>query len=185
MTLRRAASALVLSVLCSAPAWARIDVTLDAESLNGLFESMAPDSVQVALAGGKSLTIRMDDLRVKGFDPTAGPHGGVTASLRLKVPDLGIDVPVEPHLILDIKDASGGRKASYLRFDKVVVNLPLTGPVDVAALLPPLALMPDAGWIVNSARGKVRVRPHLVDALTGTKNIKLGFTLEIEPADNR
>jgi hypothetical protein len=183
MNARRSVIALVLSAVIFAPALARIDVTIDAESLNGLFESMAPESVQVALGAGKSITIRLEDLRVKAFDPTAGPHGGVTASLRLKVPDLGIDVPVEPHLILDIKDASGGRKASYLRFDKVVLNLPLTGSVDVAALLPPLALVPDAGWILNSARGKVRVRPHLVDALTGTKNIRLGFTLQIEPAE--
>jgi hypothetical protein len=185
MTPRRTAIVLALAALIFEPALARIDVTLDTESLNGLFESMAPDHVQVGLTEGRSLTIRMEDLRVKAFDPTAGPHGGVTASLRLLVPELGIDVPVEPHLILDITDSAGGRKASYLRFDKVVLNLPLTGPVDVASLLPPLALMPDAGWIVNSARGRVRVRPQLVDAVTGTKNIRLGFTLAIEPADAR
>jgi len=45
-------------------------------------------------------------------------------------------------------------------------------------------LMPDTGWVVNSARGKVRVKPNLVDAKTGTKNIRLGFTLDIEPAAN-
>lgn len=182
MKLNRALAALSLLTLFSAPALARIDVTLDAESLNGLFETMAPDHVQVGLAAGRSLTIRMEDLRVKGFDPTAGPYGGVSASLRLLVPELGIDVPVEPHLKLEIMKTEGGRRASFLRFDKVVLNLPLTGAVDVASLLPPLALMPDAGWIVNSARGKVRVRPQLIDAVTGTKNIRLGFTLEIEAA---
>jgi phosphoglycerate dehydrogenase-like enzyme len=44
--------------------------------------------------------------------------------------------------------------------------------------------MPDAAWVVNSARGKVRVKPSLVDAKTGTKNIRLGFELTIEPAAN-
>ena len=87
-------------------------------------------------------------------------------------------------MTLEIADAASGRKASFLRFDKVMLNLPLTGAVDVAALLPPLALMPDAAWIVNSARGKVRVKPNLVDAKTGTKNIRLGFELEVEPAAN-
>jgi len=185
MTLRRAAAAaLSLAALIHAPALARIDVTLDAESLNGLLQSMAPDHVEVGLAAGRSLTIRMEDLKVTGFDPTAGPNGGVTTSLRLLVPELGIDIPVAPHLTLEIASAASGRKASFLRFDKVMLNLPLTGAVDVAALLPPLALMPDAAWIVNAARGKVRVKPNLVDAKTGTKNIRLGFELDVEPAAN-
>jgi len=185
MTLRRAAAALVLAALIDAPALARIDVTLDAESLNGLLASMAPDHVEVGLAAGRSLTIRMQDLRVTGFDPAAGPNGGVTTSLRLIVPELGIDIPVAPHLTLEIADAASGRKVSFLRFDQVMLNLPLTGAIDVAALLPPLALMQDAAWIVNSARGKVRVKPNLVDAKTGTKNIRLGFELTIEPAEAR
>ncbi len=180
----RISAALALATLICAPALARIDVTLDAESLNGLLASMAPEEVEVGLTAGRSLTIRMEDLKVTGFDPTAGPNGGVTTSLRLLVPDLGIDIPVAPRLTLEIADAASGRKASFLRFDKVMLNLPLTGAIDVAALLPPLALMPDTGWVVNAARGKVRVKPNLVDAKTGTKNIRLGFELTIEPLAN-
>jgi hypothetical protein len=56
--------------------------------------------------------------------------------------------------------------------------------VDVAALLPPLSLLPDSAWVVDSARGKVRVKPDLVDARTGSKNIRLGFELQISPARN-
>jgi hypothetical protein len=179
---RSAAAALTLAALIYAPAFARIDVTLDADSLNGLLASMAPDEVQVGLTAGRSLTIRLQDLKVTGFDPAAGPHGGVLTSLRLLVPDLGIDIPVTPRLTLEIGEGASGRKASFLRFDKVMLNLPLTGPVDVAALLPPLALLPDSAWVVDSARGKVRVKPALVEARTGVKNIRLGFELAIEPA---
>ena len=126
MTLRRAAVFLSLLTLMSAPAAARIDVTLDAESLNGMLATMAPDHVDVGLTGGRGLTIQMQNLKVTGFDPTAGPNGGVTTSLRLLVPELGIDIPVEPHLTLEILATAGGRKASFLRFDKVLLNLPLT-----------------------------------------------------------
>lgn len=184
MKLRNAAFFLSLFTMMSAPAVARIDVTLDAESLNGMLATMAPDHVDVGLTGGRGLTIQLQNLKVTGFDPTAGPNGGVTTSLRLLVPELGIDIPVEPHLTLEILATAGGRKASFLRFDKVLLNLPLTGAIDVAALLPPLALMPDAAWVVDSARGKVRVKPNLVEAKTGTKNIRLAFTLDIEPAAN-
>ncbi len=185
MNLRRALVLLVLVASISVPAFARIDVTLDAESLNGLLDSMAPDHVDIGLAAGRGLTIQMKDLKVTGFDPTAGAHGGVVTSLRLIVPELGIDVAVAPHLTLEIANAAAGRKVSLLRFDKVMLQLPLTGAVDVAALLPPLVLMPDTGWIVNSPRGKVRVRPNLIDAKTGTKNIRLGFTLDVEPAETK
>jgi hypothetical protein len=179
----RAAAFLAFALSCS-PAFARIDVTLDAEALNGILSAMAPDRVDVPLAAGRTIEIRMKDLKVTGFDPTAGPNGGLTTSLRLLVPDLGIDIPVTPHLTLDIVETQG-RKKSSLRFDKVVLNLPLTGAVDVAALLPPLALIPDAGWVVDSARGSVRVMPRLIDAKTGTKNVRLGFDLEVAPAGGR
>jgi hypothetical protein len=181
MNLRRVLVAVSFAALLPVPALARIDITLDAESLNGMLASMAPDHVDVNLAGGRSLSLLLKDLKVTGFDPAAGPNGGVTTSLRLQVPALGLDVPVEPHLTLEINDGGGGRKASYLRFDKVVLNLPLTGSVDVAALLPPLSLVPDAAWIVESARGKVRVKPRLVDAKTGTKNIRLSYEIDMEP----
>jgi hypothetical protein len=182
MTTRRFLLALVSLLLAGAPALARVDVTLDAASLNDLLASMAPDHVQIALSEGRGVTIQMQDLKVTGFDPAAGPNGGVLTSLRLIVPELGIDVPVTPHLTLVVKDGAGGRKACFLRFDKVVLNLPLSGPIDVAALLPALPVMPETAWTVNSARGPVRVKPDLVDAKTGTKNIRLGFELTVQPA---
>lgn len=176
---RRVAFSLAALALAVAPAAARVEVTLDAASLNDMLASMAPDRVQVALGAGRGVTIQMLDMKVVGFDPSAGPNGGLTTSLRLVVPELGIDVPVAPHLRLDMTDGAGGRKACVLRFDKVVLDLPLTGSIDVAALLPTLPVMPETAWTVNSARGKVRVTPSLVDAKTGTKNIRLGFDLAV------
>lgn len=182
MTLRRPALLLAAIALASAPALARVDVTLDAPSLNSLLAAMAPEQVQVNVAAGRSITIHMKDLKVTGFDPSAGPNGGITTSLRLLVPDLGIDVPVAPRLTLDMKTGANGQKACFLRFDEVLLELPLTGAVDIAALLPPLPVMPDTAWTVNSARGRVRVKPQLIDAKTGAKNIRLGFELAVAPA---
>ena len=185
MKARSLALAFSLAALAALPASAKIDVTLDAESLNGLLSSMAPDHVEVDLAGGRSLKLQLRDLKVTGFDPAAGPNGGLSTSLRLVVPDLGLDVPVQPHLTLETSDAGQGRRATFLRFDKVMLNLPLTGAIDVAALLPPLSLLPDAAWIVNSARGRVRVKPRLVDAKTGAKNIRMSYELDIEPVEGK
>jgi hypothetical protein len=182
MILRPTAVLLVTLALVAPPALARVEVTLDADSLNDMLASMAPDRVQVPLGAGRGVTIQMLGLKVTGFDPTAGPNGGLTTSLRLVVPELGIDVPVAPHLTLEMTDGAGGKKACVLRFDKVVLDLPLTGSIDVAALLPTLPVMPETAWNVNSARGKVRVTPSLIDAKTGAKNIRLGFDLAVTPA---
>ncbi|HUC44679.1 MAG TPA: hypothetical protein VMR65_11600 [Candidatus Sulfotelmatobacter sp.] len=175
-------AALCACLMAVIPAAARVDVTVDADSLNDLLRSMAPDHVDVALASGRSVTLQLQDLKVTGFDPSAGPNGGVVASLRLKVPELGIDIPVEPRLGLEMGQAPDGTKACNLKFQKVVLALPIAGNVDVAPLMPPLPVMPDSSWIVRSARGNVRVKPVLVDAKTGVKSIRFGFDLTVGPA---
>jgi hypothetical protein len=180
MLFRCAASLLFLG-LAVGPAQGRVEVTIDADSLNEMLTNMAPDKVQVGLSAGRGVTLHLQDMKVTGFDPAAGPNGGVNTSLRLVVPELGIDIPVTPHLTLDMKSGANGKKTCALRFDKVVLNLPLSGPVDVASLLPVLPIMPETAWTVDSARGKVRVRPDLLDAKTGAKNIRLAFDLAVAP----
>ncbi len=174
-------AAFALAVLLGTPAAARIDLTLDTDALNGLLKAMAPDHVDVPLSG-RTLTMQLKDLKVTGFDPDAGPNGGVMTSLRLVVPDLNLDVPVTPRLSLGSRDDGSGRRVPTLRFDRVMLGLPVMGPIDVAALLPTLQLIPDSGWVVDSARGPMRVVPTLLDAKTGAKNIRLGLDLDIRPA---
>jgi hypothetical protein len=180
--LRILTAALAAALSAATAASARVDVTVDADSLNELIRAMAPDHVDVALAAGRGVTLLLQDLKVTGFDPGAGANGGITTSLRLKVPELSLDVPVEPRLTLEVTSGANGAKACVLRFQSVVLNLPLTGPVDVASLLPALPVMPDSAWIVRSARGDVRVKPRLVDAKTGAKSIRLGFDLQVGAA---
>jgi hypothetical protein len=176
--------AALVAGLVAPPAAARVDVTLDAASLNDLLRAMAPDRVDVPLAGGRSVTLLLQDLKVTGFDPSAGPHGGVTTSLRLKVPELGLDLPVEPRLGIEMTTGPSGAAACVLVFRKVLLDLPLTGAVDVAPLLPRLPVMPDTSWLVGTARGNVRVKPLLVDARTGASALRLGFELEVSAAPN-
>lgn len=179
--------ALLVMTLAAAvlPAVARVDVTLDAGSLNELLANMAPDHVDVALAAGKTVRIELHDLKVTGFDPSAGPNGGVLTAVRVRVPELSLDLPVEPRLSVQMQDGPNGTRACHLKFEKVVLALPLTGSVDVASLLPVLPVMPETSWMVDSARGRVRVTPKLTDARTGAKNLKLGFELDVTAAQER
>jgi hypothetical protein len=163
---------------------ASVDVTLDAETLNSLLVALAPSSVNVPLAAGRSVTLEMRDLHVTSFDPGAGDgsQGHILTALALKVPELGIDVPVTPRLSLQVKDADG-KRVCYLRFEKVEIPLPLTGTVNVAPLLPLLPIHSDrTAWSVQGSRGNVKVQPRLLDAKLGQKNLRLTFDLDLAPA---
>jgi hypothetical protein len=174
----------VLTALCAAvPAAARVDVTLDQETLNQLITNLAPDNVAVALPAGAKVHLRMENVKVTGFDPAGGggSRGHVLTSLNLKIPELGLDVPVAPRLSLQFKEGNG-RKVAYLKFEEVNIPLAATGNLNIAPLLPILPLVADTVWNVDAARGPVRVEPKLVDAVVGTKNLRLGFDLEVGPA---
>jgi hypothetical protein len=171
---------LALAVLACTAAQARVDVTLDQATLNDLVSKMAPERVPVALGGGRSVQLRLTELRITGFEPAAGERGHLVSALHLSVPELGIDVPVAPRLSLQFKDANG-KKVAYLRFEEVKLPLPLTGVVDIAPLLPPLPITTDTAWKVTAQRGPVRIEPKLVDATMGQKNLKLVFDLVVTP----
>ncbi len=179
---RPAALALLLGAFLSSAAHARVDVTLDAESLNELLPAMAPRQVSVPLAQGRGVTLLLRDLRVRGFDPTAGEdkEGFLLTSLRLVVPELGIDTPVEPQVSLRVAEREG-RKHAYLKFEKVPIALPLTGSVDIGPLLPTLPLLVETSWSVATAGGDVHVRAILREARMGARNLRLTFDLEAAP----
>ena len=66
----------VLAALALAPAIeARVEVTLDAASLNELIVNMAPERIPVKLTGGRAIEIHLENLQVTGFDPAAGDEG--------------------------------------------------------------------------------------------------------------
>lgn len=174
--------ALPLAALSTPAAHAKVDVTLDVESLNEILPAMAPRQVSVPLAQGRGVTLLLQDLRVRGFDPTAGEdkEGFLLTSLRLVVPELGIDAPVEPQLSLRVGERQG-RKHAYLKFEKVPIALPLTGSVDIGPLLPTLPLLVDTSWSVATAGGNVHVRAILREARMGARNLRLTFDLEAAP----
>jgi hypothetical protein len=182
MTTRSVAGAFVLALAATTAASARVDVTLDAVSLNELLAGMAPDHVQVELLAGRAVTIELHDMKIEGFDPNAGSNGEILTSVRVKIPELGLDLPVTPRLSVRMKQDQGAARSCYLKFEKLMLQLPLTGQVDVAPLLPILPVMSETAWMVNGSRGKVRVKPSLVEARTGAKFLKLGFELDVTAA---
>ncbi len=161
---------------------ARVDVSLDAATLSDLLAAMAPSRVSVPLTQGRGVTLLLQDLKVTGFDPTEGEksEGSVLTSVRVKIPELGIDLPVEPRLSLQVRDRDG-TKICFLKFERVPIQLPITGTIDVAPLLPILPLPGDSAFTVGATSGEVRVRTRLIEAKMGVKLLRLGFELDVSP----
>jgi hypothetical protein len=177
----RLAIACLAAALWGSAALAKVDVTLDADTLNELLPAMAPKQVKVALTQGRAVTILLQNLRVTGFDPSEGGNqeGYILTSLLLKIPELNFEVPLEPRLSLQV-DEKEGVKHAYLRFERVPLQLPL-GTIDVAALLPRLPLLADTAWNLASSGGNVRVRTILKEARMGAKFLRLTFDVDAKP----
>jgi hypothetical protein len=186
MTLRShllAAGAVLLVVLLAGapPTSAGIDLKVDATTLTELLAVMMPSSVALDLTPDNRVTLRIDDLKVTGFDPAAGNSGHVLTSLRLESPEMGLTVPLKPRLSLHLSEKDG-RSVCSLRFEEVVLPIPLSGPLDIAGLLPAIPVPADQINTVQTARGVFNVRTRLVETHVGTSALHFGFDIEVSPA---
>ncbi len=176
---RLAIPVLTALALTAAPAEARVEVTVDADTLNTFLAEAGPSELEARTPLGP-VGMVLSDMRVTGFDPAAGNPGAgwILASFRLQVPQVGVDTIVEPRLSLEVAER-GGSKQCILKFQRAAVELQGLGRLDLAALLPQIQLTPGIAWAIETAAGAKEVRPRLVDARVGAKNIRLSFDLDI------
>ncbi len=162
--------------------FARVEITLDAETLNDFLSAVTPPRVILPLPSGKEIALELHDLHVNGFDPAAGTNGRghVLTSVRVGIPALGLEFPLEPRLSLELSEENGS-KICLLRFEKVEVPLPVTGAVDISALLPPYRVPAEAAWTVTMRQGDVQVKSRLVQTRMGADALRFGFDVEMTP----
>jgi hypothetical protein len=159
---------------------AGVDLQVDAATLTELLAVMVPESIVLNITPENRVTLRIKDLQVTGFDPAAGNGGHVLASLNLESPEMGLVVPLKPRLSLHLSEKDG-RSLCNLRFEKVVLPVPLSGPIDVAGLLPVIPVPADEINTVETTRGLFQVRTRLVETRVGASALHFGFELEVSP----
>ena len=93
---------------------------------------------------------------------------------------MGLAVPLKPRLSLHLSEKDG-RSICNLRFEKVVLPIPLSGPIDVAGLLPAIPVPADEINTVETARGFFHVRTRLVETRVGASALHFGFDIEVSP----
>jgi hypothetical protein len=187
MTPRRIAGLLILlATFLSFPAAARVEITLDAATLTEFLTTVTPPKVLLDLPTGGQLALELRDVKVLGFDPSGGANGKghILGALRVGIPALGLDMPLEPRLALGV-ESSNGEKVAVLRFERLPIPLPLTGSMDISSLLPVYRVPAESVFVLPLKTGDVNVKSRLVDTKMGADAVRLVFNLEMTPEGAR
>jgi hypothetical protein len=68
-----------------------------------------------------------------------------------------------------------------LRFEELILPLPLLGSINVAGLVRPITYNTDAIWLLDGARGDVPVSSSLKEVVMGRDAIRFLFDIEVLP----
>ena len=154
---------------------------VDVPMLNELLPALTPEEIEVALASETTVTVLLEDLKVLGFDPAAGEgsSGHILTSLRVKIPDFGIAVPLEPRISLGVVEQAG-TSLLELRFEQAEISLPLMGSVNIGTLIPPIRFPAESIFMLQGANGEVPMRSRLTGVKMGQKLLRFEFELKRE-----
>jgi hypothetical protein len=162
------------------PTRAEIAFEVDKQTLNDVLAEVTLDRVAVPITPKTVVTVMLEDLVVTGFDPTVGEHGNILTSVRLRVPEIGVNIPVKPRISLNVYEQSEGVMLE-LRFEEVRFGVPLVGEVDAAPLLPPMRYPTDNVFMLAGARGDVPIETRLKSVRMGREALRFVFEVEVLP----
>ena len=178
---RRVLAPAVLAALLLAPgAAAGVALDFDVATLNELLPALSASAISVPITENQTVNVFLEEMRVTGLEPAAEGSGHILTSMRVRVPQLGLDLPVSPRISLHATEDRSGSLLE-LRFEEVRLALPLAGSIDIAPLMPPLRFPAENVFVVAGAVGDVEVRSRLRDIKMGQRVVRLEFELETLP----
>ena len=182
--IRRLARGTILLCLFGTFQSARAGVMVDFDSgtLNNLLAALTRQEIDVPVTKDHSLRVRLDELTLRGFDPTAGENrqGYILTALKLSVPELGLAASIEPRLSLNVIEEAD-LSVLELRFESVKLPLPL-GSLEIARFLPPIRFPADQIYLMKGAAGDVQVRSRLARVRMGSDVLKFEFDVTVLPS---
>ncbi len=169
-------------VLAALPAWPGMTVGFDTDTLNEVLPALTATEIQVSLSETNTIGVVLEEMRVTGLQPggSDGEPGHILTSMRIRVPQLGLDLPVDSKLSLHLSRQPAGNVLE-LRFDEVEIPLPLAGKLDIASFLPPLEFSADNLFRVAGAGGDIHIRSTLIAIEMGIKVLRFEFDLSARP----
>ena len=169
------------SALLATPALATGTLGVDAATLNQLLPALTAEEFEVVLLGDQTVTLRLEELQLTGFDPAAGggSTGQILTSVRVSILDLGFTATIHPRLSLAVVERAK-QSVLVMRFEQAEVPLPLLGDVDIGRLIPPLEFPAESLFMLQGPSGDVPMRGWLTGVKMGQKVLQFEFELKQE-----
>ncbi len=176
-----ACAVLTLALAGAAGSHADVVVTIDSATLNEVLAELARQEISVPISEHQTLTVRVAELRITGFEPTGDElePGLIRTAMKLEVAELGSSLPVEPGISLHVIGESG-KSELEMRFARLMLRLPLMRPINVGSMLPPLRFPTDNLFVLRGASRDVRVVSHLKKVRIEENGIRFDFGVEVE-----
>ncbi|HXV75123.1 MAG TPA: hypothetical protein VD788_02310 [Candidatus Polarisedimenticolaceae bacterium] len=175
----RVAGACLLLALAVGPISAGVAVEIDSATLNEILGAVSVNRVEVALTENNTVVVELHDLHVIGLVPSTrdGQRHAILTSVLVVAPELGLKLPLEPRVALDVVQLDGASMLE-LRFEDLGLRVPLMGQVNLAAMLPPMRYPATNVWMLDGARGGVPVASRLSSIEMDQRRVR--FLLDVE-----
>lgn len=176
---------LLVTLLAAAwhPAAARVTVTVDAQTLNDVLTAMSTQELQVPLTDTRSILVKVDDLAITALEPPVEGEGNgtIVTTVRLRVPEFGLNMRVEPRLTMNVVEQETGSLLE-VRFEEVALPIPYTGSINLAPFLPPTLLPADQVWSLQGGMGgETSIRSHIAKIEMGRESIRFVIDVTVLP----
>lgn len=178
---RLAGLILVLPVaLWAVPADAGVTVEIDGPTLNRILTAISVQEVEVPISAQSSVSVELHDLKLLGFDPApaGGGPGVILTSVRVVAPELGLSVPLEPRIAVDVV-REGETSMLEFRFEDLGLKIPFVGQINLAKMVPPMRYPADNVFVIDGAQGDVPITSRLTSIKMGRDTIRFELDLEV------
>jgi len=171
---------ILLIIMGTAPITAGVTVDIDAQTLNQILAAVSVTQVEVPISAQSTVTVELHDLRITGFDPhpDEGKPGAILTSVRVVAPELGLVVPLEPRIAVDVV-REGEVSNLEFRFEDLGLKIPFVGQINLANLVPPIRYPADNLFLLDGAQGEVPVTSRLRAIEMGRDSIRFELDLEV------
>ena len=177
-------ASLVLGVALGTAPLARAEtrVSFDRETLGKLVGALTEQELDFPLSAGRSMRVQLDEVRLLRLEPPRSGEKGagrIVAALVARVPQLGLTLPLETSVAVDVVELEG-TSSLELRFVSLPLTMPL-GSVDLAPLVPPLHYPAEGDFEIAGATGAVVLKTRLIAAALDADGLTLRLALDAVP----
>jgi len=166
--------------LWAAPAGAGVTVDIDGATLNRILAAISVQEVEVPISAQSSVSVQLHDLKVLGFDPAPAGEGtgAILTSVRVVAPELGLEVPLEPRIAVNVV-REGEASLLEFRFEDLGLKIPFVGQINLAKMVPPMRYPADNVFVIDGAQGDVPLTSRLTSIKMGKDTIRFELDLQV------